>query len=370
MVGRGKALAPTNRARQGGRVTEAQPGGRAGAASDDVLVERVDPGDAEGIAAWHEVFAAAVRAGSPDHPVLTLPELTALVRRGSAPIEHELWLMRAGDRPVGAARLDVFLKDNTDLLEVHLGVHPAEQHHGHGRQLVEAVTRRAAELGRHQVVGAVLEPPDGSENRAMRFAAAAGARRALGEMRRVLDLTSLSDDLLARLRAEAEERSAGYTLVTWAGRVPDEHVDGYARLLGRIMTDAPTGDLDLEASAWDADRVRQREALLASQGRRSVAALARVGEDGPLVAYSDVGVSSHDPDNTFQWDTLVQPEHRGHRLGLLVKVAVLGLLRTEAPRARYLHTWNADDNDHMIAINDQLGFRPAQRASAWRLDLP
>ncbi|HET9945320.1 MAG TPA: GNAT family N-acetyltransferase [Actinomycetes bacterium] len=345
----------------------------AGAASDDVRVERVervDPDDAGALAAWHGVFAAALRAAAPDHPVLTLPELTALVRRGPAPIEHELWLLRAGGRPVGAARLDVFLRDNTDLVEVHLGVDPAEQHRGHGRRLVEAVKGRAAELGRHQVVGEVQEPPDGSENRAMRFAAAAGARRALGEMRRVLDLTTLSDDLLARLRAEAEENATGYSLVTWAGRVPDEHADGYARLLGRISADAPHGDLDLEASVWDAERVRQREALLESQGRRSVAALARVGQDGPLVAYSDVGVSSHDPDNTFQWDTLVQPEHRGHRLGLLVKVAVLELLRTEAPRARYLHTWNADDNGYMIAINDKLGFRPAQRESAWRLDLP
>ena len=354
-------------------MTDGQAAGAAGAAGtagDDVHVARVDPDDAEGIAAWHGVFAAAMRAASADHPVLTLPELAALVRRGSAPIEHELWLMRAGDRPVGAARLDVFLRDNTDLVEVHLGVHPAQQHRGHGRRLVEAVTHRAAELGRHQVVGAVQEPPDGSENRAMRFAAATGARRALGEMRRVLDLQGLSDDLLARLRAEAEEKAAGYTLVSWAGRVPDEHVDGYAALLGRISTDAPTGGLDIKASAWDADRVRQREALLASQGRRSVAALARVGEDGPLVAYSDVGVSSHDPENTFQWDTLVLPEHRGHRLGLLVKVAVLELLRGEAPQARRLHTWNADENSYMIAINEKLGFRPAQRESAWRLDLP
>ena len=48
----------------------------------------------------------------------------------------------------------------------------------------------------------------------------------------------------------------------------------------------------------------------------------------------------------------------------------LELLRREAPQARYLHTWNADDNGYMIAINEQLGFRPAQRESAWRLDLP
>jgi len=338
--------------------------------ADDVQVGLVDPADDGALADWHAVHLASMRDASPDNPVLTLPELVALVRRGPAPIETELLLMRAGDRPVGAVRMDLFMRENTDLVEVRVGVHPDEQHRGYGRRLVEAVTRRAAELGRHQVVGEVQEPPDGSENRAMRFAAATGARRALGEMRRVLDLQALSDDLLARLRAEAEQKAAGYTLVSWAGRVPDEHVDGYAALLGRIATDSPTGDLDIKASAWDADRVRQREALLASQGRFSVAALARVGDDGPLVAYSDVGVSSHDPENTFQWDTLVQPEHRGHRLGLLVKVAVLELLRREAPQARRLHTWNADDNSYMIAINDKLGFRPAQRESAWRIDLP
>jgi GNAT superfamily N-acetyltransferase len=338
--------------------------------TEDVRVSRVDPSDDDALAAWHGVHLAAMRAASPDHPVLSLPELTALVRRGPAPVETELWLLRAAGRPAAAVRMDVFMSDNTDLVEVRVGVHPDEEHRGYGRRLVEAVKDRAAELGRHQVVGEVQEPPDGSENRAMRFAAATGARRALGEMRRVLDLQSVADDHLARLRAQAEEKATGYTLVSWAGRVPDEHVDGYARLLGRIATDAPQGELDIEATAWDADRVRQREALLASQGRRSVAALARVGADGDLVAYSDVGISSLDPENAFQWDTLVQPEHRGHRLGLLVKVAVLELLRREAPQARYLHTWNADANTHMIAINEQLGFRPAQRESAWRLDLP
>jgi hypothetical protein len=67
-------------------MTDGQTAGAAGAASDDVRVERVEPDDAEAIADWHRVFAAAVRAASPDHPVLTLPELGALVGRGSAPV--------------------------------------------------------------------------------------------------------------------------------------------------------------------------------------------------------------------------------------------------------------------------------------------
>ena len=62
-------------------------------------------------------------------------------------------------------------------------------------------------------------------------------------------------------------------------------------------------------------------------------------------------------------------EHRGHRLGALVKVANLERLLAEAPDARRVHTWNADENTHMNAINDAMGFVPRQRESIWRLDL-
>ena len=41
-----------------------------------------------------------------------------------------------------------------------------------------------------------------------------------------------------------------------------------------------------------------------------------------------------------------------------------------APQARLLHTWNADVNSHMIAINEAMGFRAVQRESMWRIDLP
>jgi GNAT superfamily N-acetyltransferase len=107
-----------------------------------------------------------------------------------------------------------------------------------------------------------------------------------------------------------------------------------------------------------------------SQGRRQVATAARLGSDGPLVAYTDIVTTRHDPENAFQWDTLVLKEHRGHRLGALVKVANLERLRAEAPAARRVHTWNADENTYMISINEAMGFVRAQRESAWRLDLP
>jgi RimJ/RimL family protein N-acetyltransferase len=48
--------------------------------------------------------------------------------------------------------------------------------------------------------------------------------------------------------------------------------------------------------------------------------------------------------------------HRGHRLGLLVKAAMLEWLAEAEPQLERIVTGNAAVNQHMIAINQQLGY--------------
>jgi len=67
--------------------------------------------------------------------------------------------------------------------------------------------------------------------------------------------------------------------------------------------------------------------------------------------------------------TAVRPEHRGHRLGLLVKIAMLDLLTVHEPAVRRIQTDNAASNPHMVAINEQLGFTIAGTSRHWELDL-
>jgi GNAT superfamily N-acetyltransferase len=54
--------------------------------------------------------------------------------------------------------------------------------------------------------------------------------------------------------------------------------------------------------------------------------------------------------------TTVSRPHRGHRLGLLVKTAMLEWLAAAEPKLERIQTGNAADNEHMIAVNDALGF--------------
>ena len=63
------------------------------------------------------------------------------------------------------------------------------------------------------------------------------------------------------------------------------------------------------------------------------------------------------------------PADRGRRLGLLVKVAMLELLAEREPGLRRIVTGNAGGNDHVIAINDQLGFEIVSVYRRWELSL-
>jgi len=72
----------------------------------------------------------------------------------------------------------------------------------------------------------------------------------------------------------------------------------------------------------------------------------------------------------FQMNTVVIRKHRGHRLGLLAKIALMELLATAEPQLERISTWNAESNQHMIAINEAMGYTVFGPPTMWfRLDV-
>src|SRR5690606_11690552 len=130
----------------------------------------------------------------------------------------------------------------------------------------------------------------------------------------------------------------------------------------------PLGALDYEPEAWDVERLREDERRLEAQQRTSYVSVA-VAPDGRIAGHTQAVVPATDPGRAFQWDTLVLPEHRGHRLGSALKVANLRRLQAEQPEVTSISTWNAEDNGPMIAVNDALGFRPVEVLEEWQRDL-
>ncbi len=136
-----------------------------------------------------------------------------------------------------------------------------------------------------------------------------------------------------------------------------------------MSTDVPMGEQQLEEEVWDAERVRGVEAMLATQNRAKVTTAARHEATGRLVAFTEVVVPLGAPESAWQHDTLVLREHRGHGLGFAMKLANLWAVTERHPAVRAVNTWNAADNEHMIAVNEAMGFRVVSHSTYWRKPL-
>jgi len=94
-----------------------------------------------------------------------------------------------------------------------------------------------------------------------------------------------------------------------------------------------------------------------------------VRHTGQLVAFTQIVGFATSTWFAGQWSTIVAPEHRGHRLGTLIKVANLSHARAQRPELRVIDTCNADSNLYMVAINEAMGFQPYRRMVEWQLHL-
>jgi GNAT superfamily N-acetyltransferase len=250
-------------------------------------------------------------------------------------------------------------------------VRPAHRRRGVGTALLEAGLDLARAHGRTTVIIEVHRPFAESGGPGDAPGAALLRKHGFGDasldLHRVLDLP-LSAETLDTLASEAAPHHGGYTFVPIDASVPDELMAGYCRLQEAFNSEAPLGDLDLEPEVWDAERVRGAEERfrLAGRHQRGTAVLA---PDGQMVALTEMMTTDHQPDMAWQGGTLVLPEHRGHRLGLACKVTNLRRFQAEFPELRLVHSWNAEENGPMVAINDRLGFRPVEYLVEMQLKL-
>jgi GNAT superfamily N-acetyltransferase len=333
-------------------------------------VVTVDPQDDAAFRAWFAVTEAAHDELWPGQPGWQLEELRAKAIAPGPAVRVELIGVRddAGQL-IGSARLDMPLTDNTNRAEATLTVHPGRRRFGAGSVLLAELERRTLADGRSWLTLVQDEPTrhaGGSPGRS--FAVQHGYAVAQALVRRDLSLPA-DASRLTDIEASCAPFTAGYRLQTWFDRCPDELVDERALLARRMSTDAPAGDLVLEEEQWDATRVRAEEELLERQSRKRIATGAVEEASGHLVGITEIAIPRDVPQTAYQWDTVVLREHRGHRLGLWLKVANLRVLAEASPATQRISTWNADDNTHMIAVNEALGFQVVGRLLSWQKKL-
>ncbi len=338
-----------------------------------LAITEVTHADQESIRGIVKVVGAVLDHDLPGFPALTEHAAYGFLKHGMVARRAEAYLARLDGEPAGRMELVFPTLENLNNMFVHIDVVPAMRRRGVGRALFEKALERARANDRgHIVVNTAWTLPgmpvrDGGAGPA--FAEAFGLQSAnLPEVMRRFDLSTLDDANLDVVLEKARAKSSGYRVVRWIDSAPEEFVADIAYLDSRLIEDAPMGDLVVEPERVDAQRVREFERVAKARGRTSYHTGVVHEESGRLVAWTTIAKDDLDW-HAWQMITIVEPRHRGHRLGALVKVENLRHFLAHEPATRIIDTFNAAENSYMISINEEMGFRPLFAFQNFQRDL-
>jgi GNAT superfamily N-acetyltransferase len=326
-----------------------------------VDITRLSPDDEVGCTDAVALLAAAAKLDCPESLQPTPRSYAARLKYGWDGDPGQSYLARDTDGfAVGLLSVDLPTYDNTNLAWFEVDVHPDYRGRGIGSHLLRYGEQLARRLGRNLLGLSSWDLP-----KADAFARRHGFEQKAIEVNRRQDLANLDWSIVRKLYDDAVQASAGYELIRVAGRLPDELLDGMVAVTASI-NDAPKDDLDLEDDEYSPERLRAYEDAQLAHDRSLYRVIARERATGVLAGHSTIVVEQERPHIAEQADTAVAREHRGHRLGALVKTGMLLWMREAEPAVTQLDTWNAESNAHMIAINQQLNYRIIARALAYQ----
>lgn len=292
------------------------------------------------------------------------------------------WIVRVDGEVVGRVIVDLPAEEGSQVAYWIVELLERVQGRGIGGDLYSIVDRTAREAGR-SVLQSWAEHPEPTAGSAIRrLAAPTGygeipldgpARYFLRhgytleqvDRKSVLEIESALPRVRALL-ADAESHSDGYRVEQWMLPTPEAYRESFAWAKSRMSTDAPAAGLEIDEETWDVERLARHDARFVEGGQTVLVTAAVHEATGAVVAFNELASGVDPTATTQQMDTLVLREHRGHRLGQLVKCAGILRWREIMPDSPRILTWNAEENRPMLSINETIGFTPEAYIGAWK----
>lgn len=292
-----------------------------------------------------------------------------------------LWVARVNARIVARAVYEAPVEEGSREAWLAVEVLPEFRRRGIGGALYDELVAQARADGRHVLQAEALGSPGftnplasptgfgavDADAASTRFLQRRGFR--LEQVERASRLALPAEGLPARIAQTRAAAGDDYRVETWEGRTPPHWLDDLAVVHQRMSTDAPSAGLDLTEEAWDGERVRNEDDLRERSPRRVVTAVAIHTPSGRLVGFTELSVPPELGRPVDQNDTLVLREHRGHRLGMLLKLENLDYLERMHPGHPAVITFNAEENRPMLDVNEAIGFVPVAYSGVWKLEL-
>jgi GNAT superfamily N-acetyltransferase len=292
-----------------------------------------------------------------------------------------LFVARDGSAIVGVARYELESGEDPQTVWMLIDVPPEHRGRGIGRALSEwlesvahtdAVRKAIVYSPSADLPGARVSALSGAGSVAAEDRSVRALQRSGFRLEQVIRASRLALPIdVAPALAEATARSGReYRLHYWIDHTPERWLDDIALFNTRMSTDDPSAGLEEPEDVWTRGRVVESETQLAGTGRSTLFAAVEDIPSGHLVGFTTLSVPPEAPRAVAQMDTIVLGEHRGHRLGLLLKLANLDHLARERPGHPAVVTFNAEENRYMLDVNEAVGFVAIGYEGGWRKDLP
>lgn len=293
---------------------------------------------------------------------------------------RQLFVARADGQVVGRAVAETQAEGGMDCAWLTVEVRPRWQERGIGRALADCLESFALADGRTTwYVYAVSPDGPGSrvaaptgfgsiphDNREVQFLLHRGYRLEQVVRGSRLALPGASAHISTLLAEATQAAGPHYRVQGWAGPTPERWLEDIALLYTRMSTDAPSAGLEEPEDVWTVARLIEHEHAEWHSPRVALTAAIEHRPTGTLVGFSVLSVPQETTRSVAQEDTLVLREHRGHRLGRLVKAANLAALTERYPGRPSVTTFNAEENLPMLAVNEAIGFVPMGYEGAWK----
>ncbi|WP_144761848.1 GNAT family N-acetyltransferase [Curtobacterium sp. 9128] len=306
------------------------------------------------------------------------------------PLQHDpeapsrLFVVRDDeDTVVAAGSYSSKTAEGTTNCWIAIGVDPDHRRRGVGTLLADHVEGIARAAGRTQwktyAVSRQVGPASGpgfvpaptgfgavpEDEAGVRFLTGRGWR--FGQVNRISRLALPADRGVVTALHDRAAAAAGpdHRVHAWTGRTPKRWLADIAHLETRMSTDAPSGDMEEPEDVWTVERLREHEAHLEDSPRTMLTVAVEHVPSTTLVGFTQLAVPDALDQPVFQWDTLVLREHRGHRLGWLLKVVGIETVERDHPGHPSIVTFNAEENRPMLDVNEAVGFVGVGSEGIW-----
>ena len=337
-----------------------------------VVPASVDDDDAQDFIDNVDIHARA-EAEKYGHDELRLTPAEVLLWWQDAASPRELFGVKVDGQLVGRAMYNRRLSDPTTCW-VALDVLPEYRGRGIGSAIAERLEQVARSEGRSKMIGYVVSAPSAGGERLVpptgfgSLAADTVEARFLQKHGYRLEQVERASRLVLPVDVTVEP-PADYRVHHWVNTTPPQWLEQMANLYTRMSTDAPSAGLETVEDPWTVERVIDQDRASAAGPRPYLIAVVEHVPTGQLAGYTTLAVPVEVGRPVHQHETLVLREHRGNRLGMLLKVANIAELQRRYPGHPSIVTFNAEENRYMLDVNEAVGFAAMGYEGAWRKDL-